>query len=387
MISSSPADAARQHALFEPLQLGDMTIGNRVVMAPLTRSRSDAEENTQTPLHALYYAQRAGAGLIVSEATQISHEGQGYAWTPGIFTKVQAESWKLVTDAVHDAGGRIFCQLWHVGAISHPVFQPDSRAPVSSSQWTPQGEAFVGDLLPEGPTVPHQQARALTTDEIARILDDYRHAARMAAEAGFDGVELHAANGYLIDQFIRSSVNQRTDSYGGSLDNRLRLLEEAVDALTEVLPAGRVGVRLSPMGGPGGSSDEDPQSTYVAAARRIAGKQLAYLHVVRPNTHQGVDADEATDALVTAMGGAFGGPFIVNGGFKPEEAERWVAQGKADAVAFGRLFIANPDLAKRIARGGPYNEPDQATFYGGGPAGYVDYPSLARASDTLQPTS
>jgi len=387
MNEPSPADAARQHALFEPLQLGDITIANRMVMAPLTRSRSAAEENTQTPLHALYYAQRAGAGLIVSEATQISREGQGYAWTPGIFSDAQAESWKLVTDAVHDAGGRIFCQLWHVGAISHPVFQPDGGAPVSSSQWTPEGEAFVGDLLPDGPTVPHQQARALTTEEIARVLDDYRHAGRMSAKAGFDGVELHAANGYLIDQFIRSSVNQRTDRYGGALENRLRLLEEAVDALTEVLPPGRVGVRLSPMGGPGGSSDDDPQTTYVAAARRIAGKRLAYLHVVRPNSHQGVGSDATTDALITDMRGAFDGPFIVNGAFEPEEAQSWVAQGKADAVAFGRLFIANPDLPERIAQGGPYNEPDQATFYGGGSAGYVDYPSLARVTDTLQPTS
>ncbi|UWQ21059.1 alkene reductase [Jannaschia sp. W003] len=371
--------AVHADALLAPLAVGDIELSNRVLMAPLTRSRSEPDGNTQTALHALYYAQRAGAGLIVSEATQISPEGQGYAWTPGIHSDQQVERWRLVTRAVHDAGGRIFCQLWHVGAISHGVFQ-DGGAPVSSSAWTPEGEAFVGDLHPDGPTVPHSEARALETDEIARVIEDYRHAARQAKAAGFDGVEFHAANGYLVDQFIRDGVNRRTDRYGGSLENRLRLMVEIVDALREELPAGRVGIRLSPTGGAGGSEDSDPRTTYEAAAKAVAGKGLAYLHVVRPNTHGGGDRVEG---VTEAMRAAFDGPFVVNGGFEPADAAEWIAEGRADAVSFGRLFIANPDLPRRIAEGAPLNEPDQSTFYGGGAEGYVDYPTLARTRDAL----
>lgn len=370
--------------LFEPTAVGDITAANRIFMAPLTRARSEKDGHVQTPLHALYYAQRAGAGLIVSEATQISQQGQGYAWTPGIYTEEQADSWKLVTDAVHDAGGRIFVQLWHVGAISHPVFQPGGAAPVSSSEWTPQGEAFVGDYHPDGPMVPHQQARALREDEIPGLLDDYRNAARMAVRAGFDGVELHAANGYLIDQFLRSSVNRRTDRYGGSLENRTRLLGEVVDALTEVLPASRVGVRLTPIGGPGGSSDAHPEETYPAAAAVLAGRGLAYLHVVRATDHGGASGERSEgDKVVQAMRDAFDGTFVVNGNLSPEDGAAWLREGWADAVAFGRLFIANPDLPARIAEGGPYNEAEQDTFYGGGARGYVDYPSLVRPGNPL----
>ena len=361
------------------MTIGDLDLPNRVVMAPLTRSRSEAEGHTQTGLHALYYGQRAGAGLIVSEATQISTEGQGYAWTPGIFTDAQVASWRVVTDAVHDAGGHIFCQLWHVGAISHPIFH-DGAAPVSSSAWVPNGQAFVGDYHPDGPTIDHPEARALDTDEIARLIGDYRHAAECAKAAGFDGVEVHAANGYLIDQFIRSSVNRREDRYGGSVENRLRLLGEVVDAVCEVLPARRVGVRLSPTGGPGGSHDEDPETTYAAAAALLAGRGLAYLHVVRPNDQTG--AKSAGD-VVAKMRAAFDGPFIVNGSFSPEEAAEWIGSGKADAVAFGRLFIANPDLPERIAQGGPYAEADPSTFYGGGAEGYTDYPTLDRTRDSM----
>ena len=370
---SSPAHAA----LFEPLEMGPYTLENRLVMAPLTRSRSEPGENTQTALHALYYAQRASAGLIVSEATQISQEGQGYAWTPGIHTDAQVAQWKLVTDAVHNAGGRIFCQLWHVGAISHGVFH-DGAAPVSSSAWTPEGEAFVGDLHPDGPTVPHPEARALTLEEIPRLIEDYRHATRCAVAAGFDGVELHSANGYLLDQFLRTSVNRRDDRYGGSVENRIRLLGEILDAITEEIAPGRVGVRLSPMGGAGGSSDDDPMETYTAAAKLLAGRGLAYLHVIRPNSHTGKDgADEAAD-IVASLRAAFDGVFIVNGGFEVAEAEAWITAGRADAICFGRKFLANPDLPARIAADGPYNEPDADTFYGGGAEGYVDYPTLER---------
>ena len=369
--------------LLDPLDMADITTPNRVWMAPLTRSRSTAGDCEQTPLHALYYTQRAGAGVIVSEATQISHEGQGYAWTPGIFTDDQVESWKLVTDAVHNAGGRIFCQLWHVGAISHQVFQPEGGAPVSASVWTPEGEAFVGDRLSEGPTVPFPEARALELSEIPRLLDDYRHAARCAARAGFDGVEVHAANGYLIDQFLRTSTNRRDDDYGGSLENRLRLLDEVVAAVTGVLPAGRVGVRLSPMGGPGGSFDAKPEETYPEAAAKLAGRGLAYLHVVRPNGHTGSGGSDEGNAIVKDMRKRFDGVFVANGEFSTEEAAQWVADGHADAIAFGRLFIANPDLPARIAAGGPYEEANEDTFYGGGAEGYVDYPTLDRVSDPL----
>ena len=382
MSTSAPADAVAP--LLRPLDLGDLTLANRVLMAPLTRARSDRDGNTQTPLHALYYAQRASSGLIISEATQISREAQGYAWTPGIFTDEQVESWRLVNDAVHDRGGRIFCQLWHVGAISHPVFQPDRGAPVSASAWTPEGKAFVGDHLEDGPEVPFTEARPLERDEIPRLLDDYRHAARCARAARFDGVELHAANGYLIDQFLRSSVNTRDDEYGGSFANRTRLLEEVVDALTEVLPAERVGVRLSPAGGPGGSSDDEPGELYPEAARRLAGRGLAYLHVVRPNDFTSPDAGDGTGDVVAAMREAFDGPFIANGNFESEEAARWIEEGRADAIAFGRRFIANPDLPARIAAGGPFADADPDTFYGGGPAGYVDYPTLARVRDHLR---
>lgn len=363
--------------LFSPILWGTLNLPNRVWMAPLTRARSIKATHTQTPLHALYYAQRASAGLIISEATQISPEGQGYAWTPGIFTAAQVESWKVVTDAVHNAGGRIFCQLWHVGAISHPVFQPEGQPPVSSNMWTPLGKAFVGDYHPEGPSVPFTTAQALTTDDIQRLLDDYRHAARCAQEAGFDGVELHAANGYLIDQFLRDSVNQRDDQYGGSVANRVRLLTEVLDALLEVLPADRIGVRLSPTGGVGGSYDSDPKATYTHAAQALAGKGLGYLHTVRNNSFIGAEQDQnISTTTILSMRAAFDGPHIANGGFDATEAEAWLEAGHADAVAFGRAFIANPDLPQRFQIGAALQTDDPTTYYGGGAKGYTDYPTL-----------
>lgn len=375
--------ATRTH-LFEPLKVGSLTLPNRIWMAPLTRARSNQADHTQTPLHALYYAQRASAGLIISEATQISQEGQGYAWTPGIFTDAQVESWKVVTDAVHNAGGRIFCQLWHVGAISHPVFQADQAAPVSASVWTPEGKAFVGSYHENGPMVPFTEARALTTDDIQRLLDDYRHAARCAQQAGFDGVELHAANGYLIDQFLRDSVNQRDDQYGGSIENRVRLLLEAVDALLEVLPADRIGVRLSPTGGAGGSQDSDPMATYTHAARALSGKGLAYMHTIRNNNFIGAEQYASiSQETILSMREAFDGIHIANGGFDAAEAEEWIEAGHADAVTFGRPFIANPDLPQRFKEDAPILEPDSKLFYGGGAEGYTDYPTLHKTTDAL----
>ena len=370
-------------ALFDPVTVGDITFPNRIFMAPLTRARSDHDKRTQTPLHALYYAQRASAGLIVSEATQISQEGIGYAWTPGIHTNDQVESWRLVNDAVHNAGGRIFCQLWHVGAISHPVFQKDNGKPVSSSVWTPEGKAFVGSYHENGPQVDHVECRALETDEIARVIDDYRHAAKQAKAAGFDGVELHAANGYLIDQFLRDSVNKRDDEYGGSIDNRVRLLTEVVDAICDVLPAQRVGVRLTPIGGPGGSKDSDPMTTYTRAAKAISGKNLAYLHAVRTNSHTGEGSDSLSSDILKSMNKAFDGAFIANGGFTAAEACDWIKNGDADAIAFGRLFISNPDLPERFAKDATLQDADESTFYGGEGKGYVDYPSLKRTNDSM----
>lgn len=363
--------------LFKSIKIGKLQLPNRIFMAPLTRSRSTQKGHVQTPLHVIYYSQRASAGLIITEATQISQQGQGYAWTPGIFTQEQVEGWKPVIDAVHKDGGHIFVQLWHVGAVSHNVFQPDGKNPVSSSAWTPEGLAFVGSYHPEGPAIPHPKADALTKEQIKMILEDYKNAARMAQQAGFDGVELHAANGYLVDQFLRDSVNKRTDEYGGSIENRLRFLNEVVSALLEVLPASQIGVRLTPMGGPGGSSDSQPKAVYTAAAKSLAGKGLAYLHVVRPNAHGGNAGDMSQgNDIVTAMRKAFDGPLIANGDFTPEEANKWVSEGRADAVAFGRLFISNPDLPKRISQNGPYAQADRATFYGGTEVGYTDYKTL-----------
>lgn len=377
-------DPKHNQALFDEIKIGDITVKNRVFMAPLTRARSTKPDHKQTPLHALYYAQRAGAGLIVSEATQISQQGQGYAWTPGIFTDEQVESWKVVNDAIHNEGGHIFCQLWHVGAISHNVFQPDNQSPVSSSAWTPQGEAFVGDYHEDGPMVPHPESRELTKDEIKAIIEDYKHAAQCAKDAGFDGVEFHAANGYLIDQFMRDSVNKRTDEYGGSIENRLRLLNEVVDALTEILPASRIGVRLSPMGGPGGSKDSDPEALYTAATKALSGRGLAYLHVIRPNNHTGDGSDlEFGNDLSKKMRDIFDGVFVANGEFSAQEACEWIENDYADAVAFGRDFIANPDLPERFACGAELNEPDSDTFYGGKDKGYTDYPSLVKTEDEL----
>lgn len=358
--------------------LGTLKVPNRIVMAPLTRSRSAYPGNLQTPMHAAYYSQRATAGLIVSEATQISPEGQGYAYTPGIYTDEQVAAWKTVTEAVHHADGRIFCQLWHVGAVSHGVFQLNGGAPVSASAFRPEGEAFVGNLHPDGPVLPHPEARALGIEEIPRLIADYRHAAACAKAAGFDGIELHAANGYLLDQFMRSSVNRRSDAYGGSIENRLRLVGEVLDALCEVWPVDRVGIRMTPSGGPGGSYDDDPETTYVQAARSVSGRSLAYLHVVRPNTHGGGGmAAESADALLLRMRRSFDGSFIANGGFTVTEAEGWINEDRADAISFGRMFLANPDLPARIAANGPYNDPDKETFYGGGDKGYTDYSTLS----------
>ncbi len=376
------SENSKAHAeLFKPGHIGDLELTNRIVMAPLTRSRAQQPGDVQGGLHALHYAQRASSGLIITEATQISQEGKGYAWTPGIYTDEQIDGWKIATSAVHQAGGRIFLQLWHVGRISHPVFQKDGGKPVSASAIKPDGEAFVGDHHEDGPTVPFVEPRALETAEIPRLIEDYVHAAKCAKEAGFDGVEVHGANGYLLDQFLRSSTNQRTDNYGGSVENRMRLLLEVTDAVCSVFEPGRVGVRLSPQGGMNDISDDDPRTTFVQTAKALSGRGLGYLHVVR-QTSGGDDGllsesgDEHSMALIADMKEAFDGALLICGGWSPEDAAQAIADGVTDFAVFGRLHLANPDLAERIAQDGPYNDPNPKTFYGGGHVGYTDYPSL-----------
>ncbi len=350
-------------------------------MAPLTRSRSRQPGNIPTALNACYYAQRASAALIISEATQISQQGQGYAWTPGIHTLDQVEGWRLVTEAVHAAGGLIFLQLWHVGRISHPSLQPDGMLPVAPSAIKPSGEAFIENENGEGAFAPFVTPRALQTEEIPYIVRQYARAAKNAMEAGFDGIEIHAANGYLLDQFIESSTNQRTDPYGGPIENRARLLMEVVEAVTEVWSADRVSVRLSPMGAANDISDSDPEKTFGCIAKKLSDYNLAYLHIVNPimsAIEKGTEPDSWALRMVDLIRKKYRGTLIFAGGFDHDTAESWLRQGKSDLIAFGRKFLANPDLPERFLRRAPLNTDDPSTYYGGGMRGYVDYLTLAQ---------
>lgn len=355
--------------LLTPLDLGPLRLANRIVMAPMTRSRA-GEGNAPGALNALYYTQRASAGLLITEATQISQQGVGYPFTPGLHTDGQVAGWRQVTEAVHAAGGRIFAQLWHVGRISHPAFQPGGALPVAPSAIAPPGTTRTLD----GPQ-PYAVPRALELAEIPGVVRDYAEAARRALEAGFDGVEIHAANGYLIDQFLRDGTNRRTDAYGGSAENRVRFLREVTEAVAAVWGAGRVGVRLSPRSEFNAMSDSDPLATFSAAARVLAEIGVAYLHVVEPRVPGESEADRVTPHLRKLFPGAL----IVNGGYTAETAERALAAGEADLVSFGAPYIANPDLVERFAEGAPLNAPNPATFYGGAEAGYTDYPLRAVA--------
>jgi N-ethylmaleimide reductase len=355
--------------LFTPVQLGGQALPNRIVMAPMTRNRA-GPGNVPGALAADYYAQRASAGLIVTEATQVSPQGVGYPGTPGIHSEAQVAGWRRVTDAVHAAGGRIFLQLWHVGRISHPSLQPGGVLPVAPSAIAPQGDAFTAT----GPQ-PFVTPRALETAEIPGIVAQFENGARHALAAGFDGVEIHAANGYLIDQFLRDGINQRTDRYGGSLANRARFLLEVTAAVVGVWGAERVGVRLSPQSDFNSMSDSDPRATFGHAALALSHFGLAYLHVVEPAGA----LPEGARPLVPDLKEAFGGPLMVNGGYTRALAEAVLARGEADLVSFGSSFLANPDLPLRLARNAPLNTPDPATFYGGTERGYTDYPALEDA--------
>ncbi|SDB31040.1 alkene reductase [Belnapia rosea] len=355
--------------LFQPLRLGALDLPNRIVMAPLTRSRAGSA-GIQGAMNAAYYAQRATAGLIIAEATQITQQAQGYAFTPGIANAAQVAGWRQVTDAVHAAGGRIVLQLWHVGRISHPSLQPGGALPVAPSAIRPEGQAFT-----EAGFQPFVTPRALETDEIPDIVEDYRRAARNAQEAGFDGVEIHGANGYLIDQFLRDGTNQRTDRYGGSIENRTRFLLEVTEAVTSVWGGERVGLRLSPVSPANDIRDSNPQALFDHAVAALAPFNLAYLHVVEGATGGSRDAQGFDFA---ALRQAFRGPYMANNGYDLPLAQAALREGRADAIAFGRPFIANPDLVERLRTGAPLNAPDQKTFYGGDEHGYTDYPALTQ---------
>ena len=356
--------------LFSPLSIGELQLENRLAMAPMTRSRANAERAV-TPLHAEYYRQRAGAGLLITEATSVSPQGVGYVATPGIWNDVQENAWKRVTRAVHDAGGRVFLQLWHVGRTSHSAFQPNGALPVSSSAVGISGEQV---MLPDFTQAPYETPRALETNEIAGVVQDYENGARRAKAAGFDGVEVHGANSYLIDQFLRDGVNHRTDAHGGSVQNRARFLFEVLDAVQGVWGRDRVALRLSPLSPWHGMSDSDPLALFGYVARELRPRGLAYLHVIE-TLAKGTTPERISPKLREA----FGGRFMVNGGYTAETAAAALAAGDADLVSFGVPYIANPDLAARFRVGAELNTPDAKTFYTGGERGYIDYPTLAAA--------
>jgi N-ethylmaleimide reductase len=359
--------------LFDPIRIGSIDLATRIVMAPLTRNRASAGQ-VPNDLMRQYYQQRAqpatGAGLIITEASQISPQGQGYLDTPGMFSPAQVAGWRPITDAVHAQGGRIVIQLWHVGRISHVSLQPDGQAPVSSTSVAARGKTYIAGGFAEVST-----PRALRTDEIPGLIEQYRHAALMALEAGFDGVEVHAANGYLIEQFLRDSINDRSDAYGGPIANRTRLLTEVMQAVAGAIGGGRTGLRLSPVTPSNDAApDSDPQALYEHAVASLAPLNLAYLHVVEGAT--GGPRDVAPFDYA-ALRRRFNGAWMVNNGYDRAMALDEIASGRADLVAFGKPFIANPDLGRRLREEVPLNPWNSATFYGGGAAGYTDYPALA----------
>lgn len=362
--------------LFAPVEFGSISLSHRVVMAPLTRLRSKQPGNIPWQLNVDYYSQRASeGGLLVSEASQISPQGQGYPASPGIHSQEQVAGWKLVTDAVHAKGGKFVIQLWHVGRASHTSFHPAEGLPVAPSAIRPAGKTMTA----EWQNVDFETPRALEASELPGIVEAYRRAAENAKAAGADGVEVHGANGYLLDQFLQDRTNHRTDQYGGSIENRGRLLLEVVDAVISVWGADRVGVRLSPWGVFGDMGDTNPVALFTYVISQLSDRGIAYLHLIEPRS-SGSSATgpldrNSTDAASTFRK-AFRGTLLSAGGYTAEEAEAAVDSGKVDAVAFGRLFISNPDLPKRIELNAPLNEYDRKSFYGGDARGYTDYPAL-----------
>ncbi|MCX8996550.1 alkene reductase [Rhizobiaceae bacterium BDR2-2] len=368
--------------LFEPVTAGDLKLANRIVMAPLTRNRSP--NAVPVDITVTYYAQRASAGLLVSEGTSITQQGQGYADVPGLYKPESLAGWRKVTDAVHAAGGRIVAQIWHVGRISHTSLQPNGGQPVAPSAIKANAKTYIINPDGSGGFAETSEPRALELDEIPGILEDYRKAARAAVDvAGFDGVEIHAANGYLVDQFLRSGTNHRTDAYGGPVENRTRFLFEVAEAVANEIGGGRTGIRLSPVTPANDASDPEPQPLFNRAVERLAPLGLAFIHVVEGQTGGARDYQQGENpfdyvAFKAAYRNAGGkGAWLVNNGYTGETAAHAVESGYADLVSFGRAFIANPDLVRRLKEKAPLNAPDTATFYGGGEKGYTDYPALA----------
>ncbi|MWJ28789.1 N-ethylmaleimide reductase [Halomonas sp. ZH2S] len=365
---------ATPDVLFQPLKLGDLELPNRILMSPLTRSRAAQPGDVPTAMNAEYYRQRASAGLIIAEATQVSPQGKGYAFTPGIHSQAQIEGWRQVTSAVHAAGGRIYLQLWHVGRISHPELQPDNALPVAPSAIKPEGaKTFISA---DSGMVDIPTPRALTTEEMPDIVAQYRKGAENAKQAGFDGVEVHCANGYLLDQFLRSGSNQRDDDYGGSLENRLRLPLEVVHAVVDVWGVERVGVRVSPTGSFNAMQDDNPEETFAAFAKKLDALGIAFIEVVE-DSFQGNHANGRPESVIEAIQAVFSRTYIANGNYTADEARERITAGKTDLVTFGRPFIANPDLPERFRRNAPLNDWDDSTFYGGDEHGYTDYPFLS----------
>jgi N-ethylmaleimide reductase len=361
-----------ENGLFTPTAIGANDVANRIAMAPLTRARAGMD-GVHTPLAIEYYRQRATAGLIITEATNISRQARGYAFTPGLYTDAQVEAWQKVTRAVHEAGGKILVQLWHVGRMSHVSLQENGAAPVAPSAIQAGDTVFTQNgFLP--PSMP----RALETDEIAGIVEDYRNAARKAKAAGFDGVELHSANCYLLEQFLRDSTNKRTDRYGGSIENRARLAIEACAAVADIWGPDRVGIRLSPLTHAVGETplDSDPQKTYGYLAQQLGKLRLAYLHCIEGQTR---GANAAAEFDFKALHATFGGKYIANNGYTRSLAIRAIETGYADMIAFGRPFIGNPDLVERLRRDAPIVDAPISVYYGGGGEGYIDFKPLETA--------
>ena len=357
--------------MFQELRVGPNTFQNRIVMAPMTRARAGKERIPNDKMME-YYALRATAGLIISEGAQISNQAIGWEQTPGIHTLAQIQGWKRITNAVHNQGGKIFCQLWHCGRASHSSLKPDRSRPVSSSPVAIEGSirCSQGELEPQKPL-------ELRPQEIKAIVGDYRQAASNAKAAGFDGVEIHAANGYLIDQFLRDGVNQRTDDYGGSFENRFRFLKEIIEAVSEVIDSQRIGVRVSPTSSFNDMEDSDPAGLFTYVARELSKFELAYLHVVEPKPKSGhFMAEEGAEFVTPKIRESYSGLLMLNGGYDYDTAERSLQDGLGDWVSFGVPFIANPDLVARFVQEAPLNEADQNTFYTHGEKGYIDYPLL-----------
>ncbi|HDL7748442.1 TPA: alkene reductase [Yersinia enterocolitica] len=360
--------------LFSPLKVGALTLPNRVFMAPLTRLRSIEPGDIPTPLMTEYYRQRASAGLIITEATQISFQAKGYAGAPGLHTQEQLNAWKKITQAVHDEGGHIAVQLWHVGRISHNSLQPGQQAPVAPSAIAADTRTTVRDDTGAWVRVPCSTPRALETEEIPGIINDFRQATANAREAGFDYIELHAAHGYLLHQFMSPASNQRTDQYGGSIENRTRLTLEVVDATAAEWGAERIGIRISPLGPFNGlDNGEDQEEAALYLIEELNKRHIAYLHISEPDWAGG---KPYSDAFRDAVRARFKGVIIGAGAYTAEKAENLIEKGFIDAVAFGRSYISNPDLVERLQQNAPLNEPDGETFYGGGAKGYTDYPKL-----------